>query len=443
MKNLVLIFFSVFSFAQQQFRTSDFGYSDDVVKVEESLYKFDKNQNKFVKENYYITEIKNTYVQRQILENIYQEEKISGEYLYVYNSDSTLKEINYKPIIGNFGHPIRFLFQYDKGKLKKVIVEHMSSTTYEYDKKGNLIKEVELNADDEPSETIFYQDYIDKKSYTKIKKSNDGSGNDFTKEIYKDGVLIEKIIVSEDFKSTTKYSYDSYRNVISQVYDDSSRIDYDYAFDAKNNRIKIAKLSPELPDDNSFAFAKITYVDGTTSGSTELDLDFIKKHDKLFREKDSLMQHYQKVAYSRKDYLTVLKGEDDRIEIQDSYDNNFEKVVQLVDTPEHSSLVIFNEVDQSVHFVKGFYLDDFAKHEWHDAIKLESPTKIFWVKDNKFKISFYQDGKYLQSSNFSIHDDENPKHLVVKSVDGSIYQIQNIETSEAGRLYPLFKKIEK
>ena len=231
--------------------------------------------------------------------------------------------------------------------------------------------------------------------------------------------------------------------MISQVYDDSSRIDYDYAFDAKNNRIKIAKLSPELPDDNSFAFAKITYVDGTTSGSTELDLDFIKKHDKLFREKDSLMQHYQKVAYSRKDYLTVLKGEDDRIEIQDSYDNNFEKVVQLVDTPEHSSLVIFNEVDQSVHSVKGFYLDDFTKHEWHDAIKLESPTKIFWVKDNKFKISFYQDGKYLQSSNFSIHDDENPKHLVVKSVDGSIYQIQNIETSEAGRLYPLFKKIEK
>lgn len=440
MKNLVLIFFSVFSFAQQQFRTSDFGYSDDVVKVEESLYKFDKNQNKFVKENYYITEIKNTYVQRQILENIYQEEKISGEYLYVYNSDSTLKEINYKPIIGNFGHPIRFLFQYEKGKLKKVIVEHMSSTTYEYDKKGNLIKEVELNADDEPSETIFYQDYIDKKSYTKINKSNDGSGSDFTKEIYKDGLLIEKNMVSEDFNSTTKYSYDNFRNVISQVYDDSSRINFNYEFDAKNNRIKIAKVIPALPDDNSFAFAKITYADGTASGSTELDLDFIKKHYKAFREKDSLVQQYQKVAYTRKDYLSVLKGEEGAIEIQDSYDNDFEKVVELTDTPEHSSLVIFNEVDQSVHFVKGFYLDDFAKHEWHDAVKLESPTRIFWVKDNKFKISFYQDGKYLQSSNISIEDDENPKHLVVKSVDGATYQIQNVDASETGRLYPLFKK---
>ena len=90
--------------------------------------------------------------------------------------------------------------------------------------------------------------------------------------------------------------------------------------------------------------------------------------------------------------------------------------------------------------MKGFYLDDFSKHEWHDAIKLESPTRIFWVKDDKFKISFYQDGKYLQSNNFSIHDDENPNHLIVKSADGTTYQIQNIDTSEAGRLYPLFKK---
>ncbi len=440
MKNLILIFFSVCSFAQQQFRTSDFGYSDDVVKVEECLYKFNTTQNAFIRENIYTTEIKNTFFQKQILENFYEAGKVVGEYSFVYNPDFTLKEINYKPIEGNFGHTIKFQFQYEKGKLKKGIVEHMSSTIYEYDKKGNLIKEIERNADDEPSETIFYQDYKNKKSYTKIKKSNDGSGSDYTKEIYKEGLLIQSEFVSDDFKSTTKYSYDNYKNVLSQIYNDSSRIDYGYEFDAKKNRIKIAKLSQALPEDNSFTFVKITYADGTTSGSSNLDLDFIKKYDEVFREKDSLLQHYQKVAYSRNDYLSVLKGDEDKIEIQDSYDNNFEKVVQLVDTPEHSSLVIFNEVDQSVHFVRGFYLDDFAKHEWQDAIKLESPTGIYWVKNNKFKISFYQDGKYLQSSNFSIENDENPNHLVVKLVDGTIYQIQNVDTSEAGRLYPLLKK---
>ncbi|MCU4190190.1 hypothetical protein M9Q43_13585 [Flavobacterium sp. HXWNR29] len=438
--SILFLFWFANIFAQQQFRTSDFGYSDDVIKVEESLYKFNIETKEFVRENTYTTEIKNTYFHKQTLESYFGDKTLIGEYSYSYNSDFTLKEIIYKPLEGNFGYPMKFLFQYEKGKLLKMIIEGISTTYYEYDRTGNLIKEIQKDIKNEVAKVTTYQDYKGKSSYVKIQKDGDGTGADFTKEYFENSIIKRKELVSGDFNSITTYTYDKNKNVLSQVYDDSSRIDFNYEFDAKNNRIKIAKLSQAVPEDNSFTFIKITYANGTTSGSTSLDLDFVKKHDKLFREKDSLMQQYQKVVYSRKNYLSVLKGEDNVIEIQDSYDNNFEKVVQLTDTPEHSSLVIFNEVDQSVHFVKGFYLDDFAKHEWHDAIKLESPTRIFWVKDNKFKISFYQDGKYLQSSNFSIYDDENPNHLIVKSADGTTYQIQNVETSEAGRLYPLFKK---
>lgn len=437
---ILFLFWFANIFAQQQFRTSDFGYSDDVVKVEEALYKFKSDTKEFGLENYYTTEIKNTYFQKQTLESYFGDKTLIGEYAYNYNSDFTLKEINYQPIEGNFGYPMKFLFQYEKGKLVKMIIEGISTIYYEYDKTGNLIKEIQKDVKNEVVKVTTYQNYKGKSSYVKIQKDGNGTGTDFTKEYIENSIVARKELVSGDFNSITTYTYDKHKNVLSQIYDDSSRIDFDYEFDAKNNRIKIAKLSPAMPEDNSFTFVKITFADGTSSGSTTLDLDFIKKHDKLFREKDSLSIHYKKVVYSRKDYLSVLKGEDNVIEIQDSYDNNFEKVVQLVDTPEHSSLVIFNELDQSVHFVKGFYLDDFAKHEWHDAIKLESPTRMFWVKDNQFKISFYQDGKYLPSSNFSIHDDENPNHLIVKSFDGTSYQIQNVETSEAGRLYPLFKK---
>jgi hypothetical protein len=441
MKFLIILLFCFTSvFAQQQFRTSDFGYSDDVVKVEEALYKFKSDIKEFGLENYYTTEIKNTYFQKQTLTSNFGEKTLIGQYSYSYNLNFTIKAIHYQPIEGSFGHPMKFLFQYKNSKLVKMMVVGMSTSFYEYDQDGNLIKEIVKDIKNNPVEVIVYEGYKNKNEFTKIKKSNDGLGQDFTKETYKNGLILESEFVSDDFKTTTKYFYDNYKNIVSQVYSDSSRIDYGYEFDIKNNRIKIAKLSPAMPEDNSFTFVKITFADGTSSGSTTLDLDFIKKHDKLFREKDSLLQHYKKVVYSRKEYLSVLKGEDNVIEIQDSYDNNFEKVVQFIDTPEHSSLIIFNEVDQSVHFVKGFYRDDFSKHEWHDAIKLESPTRIFWIKDNQFKISFYQDGKYLQSSSFSIHDDENPNHLVVKSTDGSMYQIQNIDASQAGRLYPLFKK---
>ena len=435
---ILFLFWFANIFAQQQFRTSDFGYSDDVVKVEESLYKFNIETKEFVRENTYTTEIKNTYFQKQTLESYFGDKTLIGEYTYSYNSDFTLKEINYKPLEGNFGYPMKFLFQYEKGKLVKMIIEGISTTYFEYDRTGNLIKEIQKDVKNEVVKVTTYQDYKGKSSYVKIQK--DRTGADFTKEYFENSIIKRKELVSGDFNSITTYTYDKHKNVLSQVYDDSSRIYFNYEFDTKKNRIKIAKLSPAMPEDNSFTFVKITFADGTTSGSTSLDLVFVKKHDKLFREKDSLMQQYQNVVYSRKDYLSVLKGEDNVIEIQDSYDNNFEKVLQLVDTPEHSSLVIFNEVDQTVHFVKGFYLDGFSKHEWQDAEKIESPTRIFWVKNNKFKISFYQDGKYLQSSNFSIENDENSKHLVVKSVDGTIYQIQNIDASEAGRLYPLFKK---
>lgn len=441
MKFFVLFFFFCFKiFSQQQFRTSDFRYSNDVVKVEEALYKFDTNEKQFLLASNYTTEIENTYFQKQILVSTYGEKKTVGQYNYKYNSDFTLKEINYQPTEGQFGYPVKFLFNYKNGKLIQTIVEGMSTTFYSYDVDGNLSQEIQKDIRNEVVKTIFYQEYKDKNTYQKLIKNGNGTSADFTKELYENGLLKRKDFVSDTFKSEIIYTYDIYQNVVSQVYDDGSRIDFGYEFDTKNNRIKIAKLSEAMPDDNSFTFVKITYKDGSTSGSISLDLNFVKKHDKLFREKDSLMQQYQKVVYSKKEYLSVLKGEDNVIEIQDSYDNNFEKVVQLVDTPEHSSLVIFNEVDKSVHFVKGFYLDDFLKHEWHDAIKLESPTRMFWIKDNKLKISFYQNGKYLKSSNFSIHDDENPNHLIVKFVDGTAYQIQNIDTSETGRLYPLFKK---
>jgi hypothetical protein len=441
MRLSVLLLFSFTNFfAQQQFRTSDFGYSNDVIKVEEALYKFDANEKQFLLANNYTTEIENSYFIKQIISSVFGDKKVVGEYHYLYNLDFSLKSIDYKVVEGNFGYPLNFTFHYKKKKLEKTIVEGMQTTFYEYDKNGNRTKEVQKDLRNEVVKTILYLEYKDDKTYIKLNKDSDGTGADYTKEYFENGLVKRVEFASGNFKSETSYSYDAYRNIKSQVYNDSSRIDYNYEFDSKKNRIKIAKLSLAMPDDNSFTFVKITYADGTTSGSTELDLDFVKKHDAVFREKDSLLHKYQNIVYSRNDYLSVLKGEESAIEIQDSYDNNFEKVVQFVDTPEHSSLVIFNEVNQSVHFVKGFYLNDFPKHEWHDAIKLESPTNIFWVKDNQFKISFYQDGKYLESSNFSIQDDENPNHLVVKSTDGKTYQIQNIETSEAGRFYSLFKK---
>ena len=86
---ILFLFWFANIFAQQQFRTSDFGYSHDVVKVEESLYKFNNETKDFVRENTYTTEIKNTYFQKQTLESYFGENKLIGEYQYCYNPDLT------------------------------------------------------------------------------------------------------------------------------------------------------------------------------------------------------------------------------------------------------------------------------------------------------------------------------------------------------------------
>ena len=66
-----------------------------------------------------------------------------GFSLIEYNPDFKIKEIEYKPIEGKFGYPMKFLFHYEKGKLSKMIAEGMQTTFYEYDKNGNRTKEIQ------------------------------------------------------------------------------------------------------------------------------------------------------------------------------------------------------------------------------------------------------------------------------------------------------------
>lgn len=441
MKFFVLFFLGFIPvFAQQQFRASDFGYSNDVTKVEESLYKFNADEKQFVLENQYTTEMENGYFQKQVLVSTFGDKKVVGQYDYKYNSDFSLKEIAYQPVEGQFGYPMKILFNYQKGKLIKMIVAGVSTTFYSYDLEGNLSQEIQKDLYDDVVKTISYQNYTNKNTFQKIIKNGDATDATTTKEFYENGVLKRKEFVSDIFKSEINYTYDAYNNVLSQVYDDGSKIDFGYELDAKKNRNKIAKLSEAMPDDNSFTFVKITYNNGTTSGSTELDLDFVKKYDVAFRTKDSLLATFKDIKYSKNKYLNVLKGEEETLEVLDEFENNYEKVTSVLETTDKKSLIIYNEIDGTTHFLKDFYTENFPRHIWHETRQINSETNVFWIKNDKFQITFYQAGKYLESSNFSIHDDENPNHLLVKTTTGNTFQIRNTNSSEVGILYPLFKK---
>lgn len=440
MKYFFFLFYSIIVFSQQQFRTTDFGYSSDVKKVEESLYKFNKYKNKFVLESISVTDVQDTYFQKQIIESYVEQNKLVAEYNYFYNPDSTLKEINYKPPTNQFAFPLQFIFKYANSKLEKMQIQGISNTFYFYDSKGNLEKEIQKDIQNELVKTTVYKRNVANDTYEKVIQEGDGSTGDFTKEYYEKGLKIKSETKNEDTTFSVEYSYDSKRNISKQTYDDGSSIEYRYEYDAKKNRTKIAKISPAFPDDNSFTFVKITFNDGTVSGSSELDFNFIKKFDLNWKIRDSLLTAYQKIKYTHKNNLSVLKGENNEIEIQDSYDNNYEKVVLLNPSPNHTGLLIFNEINKKVYFVKDFYFEDFPKHEWQDALQVESPTSIYWILDKKNLISFYQNGVYLDSSRFTIEEDRNPSDLLVKTTAGEVFIMKNINQSQANVLYPLLKK---
>lgn len=440
MKYFFFLFYSIIVFSQQQFRTTDFGYSSDVKKVEESLYKFNKYENKFVLESISVTDVQDTYFQKQTIESYVEQNKLVAEYNYFYNPDSTLKEINYKPPTNQFTFPLQFIFKYVNSKLEKMQIQGISNTFYFYDSKGNLEKEIQKDIQNELVKTTVYKRNVANDTYEKVIQEGDGSTSDFTKEYYEKGLKIKSETKNEDTTFSVEYSYDSKRNISKQTYDDGSSIEYRYEYDAKKNRTKIAKISPAFPDDNSFTFVKITFNDGTVSGSSELDFNFIKKFDLNWKIRDSLLTAYQKIKYTHKNNLSVLKGENNEIEIQDSYDNNYEKVVLLNPSPNHTGLLIFNEINKKVYFVKDFYFEDFPKHEWQDALQVESPTGIYWLLDKKNLISFYQNGVYLDSSKFTIEEDRNPSNILVKTTDGEVFIMKNINQSQANVLYPLLKK---
>ena len=56
-----------------------------------------------------------------------------------------------------------------------MIIEGISTTYYEYDRTGNLIKEIQKDIKNEVAKVTTYQDYKGKSSYVKIQKNGDDS----------------------------------------------------------------------------------------------------------------------------------------------------------------------------------------------------------------------------------------------------------------------------
>lgn len=170
------------------------------------------------------------------------------------------------------------IFEYNaEGRLIKDSTIHSSlpqlnsCTTYEYDAKGMLIKATERNTTSiEVHRVDTYLKYKHRTTYEKTSQFFGDNGKTTVKytSIYKNG--LKQLVYSNGF-APVQYEYDSTGNLIAR-----NARQYFYKLDNAGNANATVQIERGF---RIYNFIRITYVDGTVTGSLEPDKDFIQEWD--------------------------------------------------------------------------------------------------------------------------------------------------------------------
>ncbi|MBN8650590.1 MAG: hypothetical protein J0L67_04145 [Cytophagales bacterium] len=171
------------------------------------------------------------------------------------------------------------LYEYtDAGKLIRdstgyVLLPQLNSySTYEYNSKGRVTKVVEMNSHSHAIIRVdTYGKYASANDYSKVSQF---FGDDHKKSIrytslYERGQ--KQAILFENGFSTQYYKYDS----VGRLVEKNNRT-YFYKLDDRGNAIAVVQIERGM---RIYNFIRNTYVDGTVTGSLELDENFIQEWD--------------------------------------------------------------------------------------------------------------------------------------------------------------------
>ena len=277
MKNFLIIALLAASFTNAQiakYKASDFNVTADVAKYEMQEFYFDANLNKYKMANKKVIYLNKGLVTK--IENVlnyfmYIEATTSFEY-----KNGQLQSIKISSLNGDTDEKLN----YKNGKVveKNGTGNLASRNLYEYDSKGNLVKETAYE-EGALVRKITYSNY--KGSQTFYKKTNNcynETEHGTHEEWFENGHLVNEKLVSEYYQGQSSYTYDKLGNELSQTSEGKTWTN-NYVYDSKGNVLKsrvIQKGFDGSPDTNYFTFAKITYTNGTSEGSTDFDLNFVK-----------------------------------------------------------------------------------------------------------------------------------------------------------------------
>jgi len=201
---------------------------------------------------------------------------------------------------------------------------------------------------------------------------------------------------------------------------------YDPARNEKGAEIKSRR--GDVGGDFDNAFSKVTYNDGTTSGSTDFTPYFTA----------GLQLPLLKMPFNiaPKDKYKVRKTGQNTFDVQNNKGIILTKPSEGL-IFEQKDFLFYDANNEENSILFGLFTDSYKANEWYDLITYNSPSGKYIVVSADWQFFIFEKGKNTNTTGFTLHKGIDGNTLVVAENGKEKYFVPYLNQMQALTIYPL------
>lgn len=410
--------------AQEKHLTSDFNLTKDVVKLETVVYQVKGGNSQQEKSK--TLEFKDGKLVRRVVKYTEVTRMIYGDdETFVYDASGKLTKIESK---------VRYSSDYtydSKGRLSKIKQgDRLFVEDFSYDSKGKPIKVVKKNGDFVDFEKSF-QDYKDplNHSYKLLRYARQKKELESTEitQVIRGRKISSRTTYASDGKiKSARYIYDEHGNLVRTETSGEGVEETFFGYDAKGNAIK--ERSGEIGD-STYQFSKVTYQDGSSSGST----DFTPYFSSGLQMPLLLMPMNQ----NPKARFEVKKTGAKDYEVRNAKDQQLSHKPSEGLILEGRDFMFYDANTKEVSVLFGLFSDEYKPGQWYPMTTYNSPTGKYIVVNQDWDFFILEKGKAADSTGLKLHKGIDGNTLVVAENGREKFFVPHMAQMKPFIMYPL------
>lgn len=428
--------------AQKDYLAKDFGYTNDVKKAEEIEYNYDSNAKKYVAVNKQTYNFENgKLIRSDFTFNTLTFNK--GENVFTYKDGFP----EMYTMISN-GVDEKYTFKYTKGKLTEEVDIDGDDTRifqYKYNPKGQKTECIQRK-----NGAIIrieeFKNYTNDTSYVEVVKKFENNKLTSTEtSTIKNGKLFAIDSDPNFIPEKETRVYDTNGNIIQYTGFDNIVYKNNYVYDNQGNPNQLGRIGnpdSKYNKQNTFVFTKIYYNNRNTTGTTDLEENFVKQFDKnsesydfddTFSNKKTLASE---ILYQEYEFM---KSEDAKISVHIKSGDEITNAVSMCVNKNNLDIIVYDSESQETAIAKDFYDPKTPVNKWVTMVTLEaSDSQIYWLIDNDSKLHFITLGQYMSTDSYSIIKSTKSEYdLIIQENGKNKYIMVNPNMAKPNQLNPL------